>query len=60
MEKHPRMVEAIENAKAAALSNRGLYPYTVATNVFKSDGTPLEVIETEEEEVTEDEDAESV
>lgn len=42
MDKHPRMKEAIENAKAAAVSNRGMYPYTVATNVFKTDGTPLE------------------
>ena len=40
--KHPRMLEAIETAKAAAMSTRGMYPYTVATNVFKTDGTPLE------------------
>ena len=42
MDKHPRMKEAIENAKVAAVSNRGMYPYTRATNVFKADGTPLE------------------
>ena len=42
VQKHPRMLEAIENAKQAAISNRGMYPYTTATNVFKKDGTTLE------------------
>ena len=42
VQKHPRMMEAIENAKQAAISNRGMYPYTTATNVFKKDGTTLE------------------
>ena len=50
MDKHPRMKEAIENAKVAAVSNRGMYPYTRATNVFKADGTPLE----EREETTDE------
>ena len=42
VQKHPRMLEAIENAKQAAISNRGMYPYTTTTNVFKKDGTTLE------------------
>ena len=42
MPKHPRMLEAIENAKIGAMSTRGMYPYTTAANVFKQDGTPLE------------------
>lgn len=42
VQKHPRMLEAIENAKQAAISNRGIYPYTTATNVFMKDGTTLE------------------
>lgn len=42
VQKHPRMLEAIENAKQAAISNRGMYPYTTATNVFMKDGTTLE------------------
>lgn len=54
MAKHPRMLEAIENAKVAAVSNRGMYPYTVATNVFKQDGTPLEERASESEETTEE------
>lgn len=56
--KHPRMLEAIENAKVAAVSNRGIYPVTAATNVFYTDGTPLEeppvVEDTTTEEGTED------
>ena len=47
--KHPRMLEAIEKAKVAAVSNRGMYPYTAATNVFKQDGTPLEEKAVEED-----------
>lgn len=55
MAKHPRMIEAIEMAKAAAASNRGMYPITAATNVYKQDGTPLEEkVVKEEEEVTEE------
>ena len=46
--KHPRLLEAIENAKRASLINRGMYPYTVATNVFYQDGTRLEAIPGEE------------
>ena len=42
MAKHPRMLEAIEKAKIAAASTRGMYPYTVAANVFKADGSALE------------------
>ena len=42
MKKHPRMLEAIEKAKVAAVSNRGMYPITMAANVYKQDGTPLE------------------
>lgn len=57
MKKHPRMIEAINTAKIAAASNRGMYPYTTAANVFKKDGTTLEEIpdaeNTPEEEVTE-------
>ena len=54
MAKHPRMLEAIEAAKKAAECNRGMYPYTLATNVFKTDGTPLEepVVEDDDEEST--------
>ncbi len=59
MKKHPRMIEAIKNAKAAVRSNRGMYPYTMATNVYKQDGTPLEekpvVEETTNDEETADE-----
>ena len=40
--KHPLMLEAIAKAKAAALSNRGMYSFTLTTNVFKLDGSPLE------------------
>ena len=47
VQKHPRMLEAIENAKQAAISNRGMYPYTTATNVFMKDGTTLEPREEE-------------
>ena len=47
VQKHPRMLEAIENAKQAAISNRGMYPYTTATNVFMKDGTTLEPREDE-------------
>lgn len=42
MVKHPRMIEAIKMAKVAATSNRGMYPFTVAANVYKQDGTALE------------------
>ena len=42
MKKHPRMLEAIEIAKSAVASNRGMYPLTTAANVYKQDGTPLE------------------
>lgn len=55
VQKHPRMLEAIENAKQAAISNRGMYPYTTATNVFMKDGTTLEP---REEETDDSEDAE--
>lgn len=48
MAKHPRMLEAIEKAKAAAASTRGMYPFTTATNVFKTDGSALEAPTTEE------------
>ena len=54
MAKHPRMLEAIENAKVAAVSNRGMYPYTAATNVFKQDGTPMEERAVEEEATVEE------
>ena len=58
MAKHPRMLEAIENAKKAASSTRGMYPYTPATNVFTKDGAPIEDIDSsaEVEEPIEDED----
>ena len=58
MAKHPRMLEAIENAKKAAVSTRGLYPYTTAASVFASDGNPIEedVVEaTGNEEVSDEE-----
>lgn len=45
MADHPRLVEALENIDKAVRNNRGIYPYTKATNVFKEDGTPLEVVE---------------
>ena len=47
--KPPRMLEAIENARRASLINRGMYPYTMATNVFYQDGTRLEAIPGEED-----------
>lgn len=34
--------ELIEAAKKTSLINRGQYPVTKATNVFKEDGSPLE------------------
>ena len=34
--------ELIKKAKATSVINRGMYPVTVATNVYKQDGTPLE------------------
>lgn len=34
MPKHPMMVSAIENAQAAALSTRGMYPLTKAAHVI--------------------------
>ncbi len=37
-----RLVEAREAAKEAALSTRGMYPITKASNVFKTDGEPIE------------------
>ena len=62
MAKHPRMLEAIEKATVAAASTRGMYPYTVATNVFKTDGTAIEAPATEEnvEEPAEDDGEETV
>lgn len=49
MKKHPLMLEAIENAKVAAASTRGMYPFTTATHVFKQDGTPVEEVAVESE-----------
>ena len=63
MAKHPRVLEAIEKAKIAAASTRGMYPLTNASKVFKEDGTSLEetAVETpEQEELTEDEGDETV
>ena len=34
--------ELIKKAKATSIANRGKYPITVATNVYKQDGTSLE------------------
>lgn len=34
--------EMIAKAKAASVANRGAYPVTAATNVFKKDGSRLE------------------
>lgn len=42
MKKHPRMEEAIKASEQAKVSNRGMYPYTLATNVFKKDGSTVE------------------
>ena len=36
------LIEARANAEAAAVSTRGMYPYTKAAHVFKEDGTTLE------------------
>ena len=44
------LIEALANSEEAMTSNRGMYPVTAASNVFKADGTPLEVDEEEEEE----------
>lgn len=41
-DKHPLLLEAIENIEAASACNRGMYPITKAANVFKEDGTSLE------------------
>ena len=52
MKKHPRLLEAIEKARQAAICNRGMYPFVPTSNVFKQDGSPLEehkVEKTEEE-----------
>ena len=43
---------ALDNAAEAEVSNRGMYPFTAATNVFKMDGTPLEEKPQEEESET--------
>lgn len=43
---------ALDNAAEAEVSNRGMYPFTAATNVFKIDGTPLEEKLKEEESET--------
>lgn len=45
---HPRMKEALENAQKAAVSNRGIYPYTKATNVYETSGSPLEELPSDE------------
>lgn len=45
---HPRMKEALDNAKKAAVSNRGIYPYTKATNVYETSGSPLEELPSDE------------
>lgn len=42
MAKHPLLLEAIEKAKKAAYSTRGMYPITTAANVYMQDGTSLE------------------
>lgn len=34
--------ELIKKSKAANVKNRGAYPVTIATNVIRQDGTPLE------------------
>lgn len=39
---HPRMAEALANAQKAAVSNRGMYPHTKATNVFNNEGGTVE------------------
>lgn len=44
------LIEAIANSEEAMVSNRGMYPVTAASNVFKADGTPLEADEEEEDE----------
>ena len=49
MKKHPKMLEAIKNAKAAVYSTRGMYPVTLATNVYFSDGTTVESKDVENE-----------
>ena len=36
--------ELIKKSKAASINNRGVYPVTAASNVFKQDGTPLEKV----------------
>lgn len=54
--KHPKMQEAIEKANRASYSTRGLYRYTKASHVIKSDGTPLEAEELVEESIPEDPD----
>ena len=46
---------ALDNAAEAEVCNRGMYPFTAATNVFKLDGTPLEEKPSDEEETTPEE-----
>lgn len=41
---HYLMQEAIENINKSNRTNRGQYPWTKASNVFKEDGTPLETL----------------
>ena len=63
MAKHPRMLEAIEKAKIAAASTRGMYPITAASKVFKEDGSALEEVAVEspeQEEPAEDDGDETV
>ena len=52
MKKHPRMLEAIETAKSASQSNRGMYPFTTTSNVYNQDGTSLEEAETKDVEAS--------
>ena len=38
---NPRLKEALEAAAKAEVSNRGIYNWTIGSNVFKSDGTSI-------------------
>ena len=40
--------ELIKKSKAASIKNRGMYPVTIATNVYKQDGTSMETVPNQE------------
>ena len=43
-DKHPLLLEAIAKADSVASCNRGMYPWTKASHVYKEDGTNLDPV----------------